>query len=398
MRKLTINGYIAVALLLQISVLLIRLTGMLIYRNFALLFESFHILTDMLVTIVVFAAVKLSNSKYSKRYSYGLFRIEDLVSLAIAVLIVYTAVSLLLNVLSTTPSSNLESGMIQLASVVPLYLSGIVKIVGGRAVNSPSLVSDGYNNYSDVYVGVGVGTGLLVSFATNIGIFYFLAIGIAAIGILYTAFKIGRDSVIGIMDLPKDKKVIPKIADIVKQNKEVTDIKTIKARWAGPVIFVEIVLTMNSKITMEEAHDVADSLEKRVLSEISDIRDVVIHIEPSKNSERVVIVPTSEHDKIDMKTSKSLSYLIVTIKDGARVSSKNVQIPLKDITSEKNAERVLSIARQHLVTDALVLSVGEVLSSLLVVNHIEVWKAKSESVEENLDLLVQNKLSRLRFD
>ncbi len=272
-------------MLLQISVLLIRLAGTFIYGSYALLFESFHILTDILVTATVFAAIRLSNSNYSKKYSYGLFKIEDLVSLAIAAIIAFTAIDLLITLPSENAALSLQSGILELVSVVPLFLSGFVKIIGGGRVNSPSLVSDGHHNYSDVYVGIGVGIGLLVSYFTHVSLFYYIAIGIAAIGIFYTSIKIGRDSVIGIMDLPKDKKVVPKIDEIARGNDQVTDVRSIKVRWAGPVIFVEIVLTVNSKLTIEEAHGVADSIEKGVLNDVSSVKDVVIHIEPSRNSE-----------------------------------------------------------------------------------------------------------------
>ncbi len=380
---------------LQASVLLIRVAGTLIYGNFALLFESFHILTDLLVTIAVYAAIRLSHSKYSKKYSYGLFRIEDLVSLSIAIIIAFTAVDLLRSVPTVNQEYNLQSAAFQLVSIVPLFLSGVVKIIGGRNLNSPSLVSDGYHNYSDVFVGLGVGGGLLISFATKIGLFYYAAIVIAAIGILYTSFKIGKDSVVGIMDLPKDKRVIPKITEIVNENEEVTEVRSIKARWAGPAIFAQIVVTVNSKLTIEEAHDVADSLEKKILNEISDVKDVVIHIEPSRNPERVVIIPISESGKIEEKTSRSHSYLVVAFKEIQKISSKEVKIPQETIGLERNSQKVLLIARQNLVTDAIVLNAGEIFSSLFRVNHIELWKAQSDSVHDNLELLLQNKLEKL---
>ncbi len=395
MGKLTVNGYITIALLLQISVLLIRVIGAVLYGNYALLFESFHILTDLFVTVVVFAAIRLANSRYSNKYSYGLFRVEDLVSLAIAILIGFTAIDLLLSVPSVDLRSNLQSGIIQLISVVPLLFSGIVKIVGGRAVNSPSLVSDGYHNYSDVYVGLGVGAGLLISFATRVAIFYYIAIIIAAIGILYTAFEIGKDSVTSIMDLPKDKKVIPKITEIARTNGEITGVKSIKARWAGPVIFVEIVITVNSKLTIEEAHDVSDSLEQRVLGEIPDVKDVVVHIEPSKDGDRVVIIPVADSGVISPTTSRSLQYLFVTFRNGVRVSSRTEQIEPQDITGDKNAQRVMALAKQNLVTDAIVLNAGEFLSSLMTANHMDVWKTNSDSVEEALELFIHAKLRRL---
>lgn len=392
------NGYVSIALSLQIGVLLIRLLGTIAYNNYALLFESFHILTDILVTVVVFAAIKLSNSKYSRRYSYGLFKIEDLISLAIAAIIAFTAIDLLLSLPPSNVSVHLQSGVLQLISVIPLFLSGIVKVIGGRRVNSPSLVSDGFHNYSDVYVGLGVGIGLIASYATRIGFFYYLAISIAAIGIFYTAVKIGRDSIIGIMDLPKDKKVVPKIEKIARESTQVTGVKSIKARWAGPVIFVEIVLSVNSKLTIEEAHDVADLIEKRVLAEVPGVRDVVIHIEPSRSLERVVILPTSEPGKIDRRTSKSRNYLIVKIREGKTVDSASVPVPTEEIAPERNAQRVLELAKQNMVTDAVVLNAGEILYSLLTVNHIYVWRARSDSVDENIKLLMLDQLNRFLPD
>jgi cation diffusion facilitator family transporter len=373
---------------------LIRLAGTIIFKNFALLFESFHVLTDLMVTAVVFAAIKISSSRFSKRYSYGLYRIEDLVSLFIAVIIAFTAIYLLLSVFSAPPSYSFQSSVIEIISLVPLFLSGIVKIIGGKAVNSPSLASDGYHNYSDVYVGIGVAMGLLLTFVTGSYVFYYAAIIFAATAILYISLKVGKDSVTGIMDLPKDKKVIPRINGIIMGNQEVTEVKSIKARWAGPVIFGEIVLTVNSRLTIEEAHDVSDSLEKKLLKEIPDLRDVVIHIEPSRNPQRVLMVPITENDKIFQQFSKSQRYLIINSSEGRKVNSRIVEIPREDILPEKNAQRLLNIVRENNVTDLLAMNAGEILFSLMSVNHIVIWKAQSESVEDNITLFLENKLAK----
>jgi len=347
-----------------------------------------------MVTAVVFAAIKISSSRFSKRYSYGLYRIEDLVSLFIAVIIASTAIYLLLSVFSALPSYSFQSSIIEIISIVPLFLSGIVKVIGGKALNSPSLASDGYHNYSDVYVGIGVAAGLLLTFVTDSDIFYYAAIMFAAAAILYVSAKVGKDSVTGIMDLPKDKKVIQQINRIVKENRDVTEIKSIKARWAGPAIFVEIVLTVNSRLTIEEAHDVSDSLEKKLLGEIPDLKDVVIHIEPSRNPHRVLMIPLYENGRIFQQFSKSQHYLIIDSNEGIRGNSRIVEVPREDILPEKNAQRLLNIVRENNVTDLLAINTGEILLSLMTVNHIFIWKAKSESVEDNIALFLQNKLPK----
>lgn len=284
--KISLNGYIAIALALQLIVLLIRLLGFMKLKNYALLFESFHVLGDILITAVVLASIKITSSRMSKRYAYGLYRIEDLVSLAIAAIIAFTAIDILVSTITESAIPNLEASMIEFVSIVPLFFSGNVKVIAGKLNKSPSLTADGYHNYSDVYVGVGVGVGLLLNYFTKIAGFYYAAILFAVAAILYAAVIIGRDSVIGIMDLPKDKTTVPKIGKIVERNRKVKDIVSVKARWAGPVIFVELVIRVESKFTIEEAHLVADEVEEEVKREIPYTEDVVIHIEPSEEPRR----------------------------------------------------------------------------------------------------------------
>ncbi|MGC8644787.1 MAG: cation diffusion facilitator family transporter [Thermoplasmata archaeon] len=383
------------SLTLQVSVLAIRFAGSIIFRNYALVFESFHILTDITVTAAVFVGIRIANSRSGMKYSYGLYRIEDLVSLAIALLIVYTALDILVTLPSSRPQSNFQAATVELISLVPLLFSGLVKIRGGKTLRATSLVSDGYHNYSDVYVGMGVTAGLFLSYFTGEIIFYYLAVIIAAGAILYTSFSIGKDSVVGIMDLPKDKNLVPKIREIVTRNKDVWEIKSIKARWAGAVIFVELVVTVNSRLTIEEAHNVANSLEKALLAEIPDLKDVVIHIEPSSSREKVILFPVKGDGTISETFARSTKYKLLKYSGEEMIGSKIIDIPPQEIASEKNALRILEIAKNNEVTDVITFNAGQIVLSVFEVNHIHIWKAKSPSIEENVSLFFMNQLEQL---
>ncbi|MEM3206023.1 MAG: cation diffusion facilitator family transporter [Thermoplasmatales archaeon] len=384
-----------ISLALQISVLAIRLYGAYLFKNYALLFESFHVLTDITVTGAVFAGIKIANSKSGMKYSYGLYRIEDLISLAIAVLIVYTALDLLISLPSSRPMSDLQSSLVEFISLAPLFGSGIVKIRGGRTIHSTSLVSDGIHNYSDVYVGLGVGIGLFLSYITASSYFYYGAVIIAAVAILYTSYSVGKDSITGIMDLPKDKKMIPKIKEIVSENKDVWEIKSIRARWAGAVVFVELVIAVNSRLRIEEAHDVATSIEESLTSRISDIKDVVVHIEPSVSNIHVILVPINDKEEVSDVFARSTRYELFKYVGKELKFSKSIEVSEREVPSEKNAIRVLEIAKDNGVTDVITLNAGQIVRSLFEVNHIYLWRATSRSVEENVSLLLQNQLQRI---
>ncbi|MEM3861869.1 MAG: cation transporter dimerization domain-containing protein, partial [Thermoplasmatales archaeon] len=254
---------------------------------------------------------------------------------------------------------------------------------------------DGIHNYSDVYVGLGVGIGLFLSYITASSYFYYGAVIIAAVAILYTSYSVGKDSITGIMDLPKDKKMIPKIKEIVSENKDVWEIKSIRARWAGAVVFVELVIAVNSRLRIEEAHDVATSIEESLTSRISDIKDVVVHIEPSVSNIHVILVPINDKEEVSDVFARSTRYELFKYVGKELKFSKSIEVSEREVPSEKNALRVLEIAKDNGVTDVITLNAGQIVRSLFEVNHIYLWRATSRSVEENVSLLLQNQLQRI---
>ncbi|MEM0073990.1 MAG: hypothetical protein QXT41_04680, partial [Thermoplasmatales archaeon] len=75
--------------------------------------------------------------------------------------------------------------------------------------------------------------------------------------------------------------------------------------------------------------------------------------------------------------------------------SKSIEVSEREVPSEKNALRVLEIAKDNGVTDVITLNAGQIVRSLFEVNHIYLWRATSRSVEENVSLLLQNQLQRI---
>jgi len=73
--------FIFLALLFQFIVFILRVMASLIWNNYALLIESFHIAIDISITVLVLISLKISRSNLRNRYSYGLYKMEDLISL-----------------------------------------------------------------------------------------------------------------------------------------------------------------------------------------------------------------------------------------------------------------------------------------------------------------------------
>ncbi|MGC8655588.1 MAG: cation diffusion facilitator family transporter [Thermoplasmata archaeon] len=388
--------FIFLALLFQFIVFILRVSASLIWNNYALLIESFHIAIDISITVLVLISLKISRSNLRNRYSYGLYKMEDLISLFIAIIVAYSAFDIIRTSFIHPPTGDLQSSIIQIISLIPLFLAGRMKILSGNLLNSPSLKSDGLHTYTDVYEGLGVAVGLFLNYITNNVIFYYAAITIAALTLFYTSYEIGKDSIISLLDLPKDKSVLKKINELVRENKNIRGIKSTKVRWAGPVIFAEIVLVVNPKLTIEEAHLIADEVEDNVYKKMPEIKDIVIHLEPSIEGMRTVAIPLMD-EKINEKFSRASNYMVYKIDINGQIKKEKLSVS-SAISEKRNAQRIQRILVDNLVTDVIVLKIGEIANALLREKGIRIWKAQNYSPDENIELFLKGELKEVPPD
>jgi len=388
--------FIFLALLFQFIVLILRVIASVIWNNYAIFIESFHIAIDISITFLVLVSLKLSRSSLRKRYSYGLYKIEDLTSLFVAIVVAVSAFDILRSSFFHEPTGDLQSSIIQFISLAPLFLSGRTKIIASKIMNSTSLKSDGLHTYTDVYEGLGVGAGLLLNYISKNIDFYYASIAIAAFTLFYTSYEIGRDSIVSLLDLPKDKNFVLKIEKEIRNNRNVKEIKSIKVRWAGPVIFVEIILVVSSKLTMEEAHVIADNIENNLYNKMPEIKDVVIHLEPSVESIRRIAIP-EDSGKISERFARASEYVIyeADIKNKTKKKLSSVE----SVQSEKkNAQKLMKILMEYSVTDVITVKVGEIAEALLRERNIEIWLAKGNDPLENIDYLLEGELNKINYN
>jgi len=113
--------------------------------NLAVAAEMIHDLVDLVASLAVLAGVKISARK-SRAFPYGLYKVENLVAVGLAVLILFTGyevtkASLLAEPRSTTVNAVILCG-VALSAIIPLVF-GVYEMRVGRRLNSPSLLADG---------------------------------------------------------------------------------------------------------------------------------------------------------------------------------------------------------------------------------------------------------------
>lgn len=374
----------------------IRIFGFMLGDNVALGMEAVHLIVDIAITLFILITLRIISSNFTKKFSYGLFKLEDLISLGLSVLVAITGIELFLSGYSVQSSSNLESGIFQAVSTIPIAIAAGLKIKAGKEIRSPSLQADGKHTYTDFYEGAGVSVGLILAGIFRSDYFFLAAIVIAFIALLLTAYSIGKESILSLLDLPKDRSLNKKITEIASDVHGIREVKEIRLRWAGPVIFVEIVVDMDPRITIDEAHPITEILEEKIKENIDGVYSVTVHVEPIRRERFKILVPVKGKDEkaeLDEKLAKSTYFAIVEADGNKKVNF--VENPFRE-KGELAGLDFKEFLMKMGITDIICENVGEITFGLMLAYGIYCWHSGPGTLDEIISKFMNGKLEKLK--
>lgn len=257
----------------------------------SILSEAIHSAIDLLAALLAYFAVKSSSEPADREHAYGHGKFENISGFLEAILIfgaagwiIYEAVKKFMN-----PG---EIRLIGLGIFVMAF-SSIVNFLVSRklfkvaeASDSIAIKADAWHLRTDVWTSVGVMAGLFIIWLCSVVSprcnLYWLDPVIAclvALMIIKAAYDLTQQSVNDLLDASLPEKELEKIAGIIKTHEAVISFKNLKTRKSGAIRFIDFDLLVDGKISIENAHSVADSIAGRIESEMKQAK-VMIHIEP----------------------------------------------------------------------------------------------------------------------
>jgi len=393
-RKIMVNSLILVSISM-----IIRFLGFIFTDNYAILIETIHMGIDVVITTLILIALRIIYSKFSHRFSFGLYKLEDLISLFLGLFIIYSGIEIIIYGISSIPFDSLYASIVQIFSIIPLIFAGGIKYRFGKMNNSPSIMSDGMHTFTDVFEGTGVALGLLINYFTGSIISYYFSIVLAGIALFIASIEIIKNSILDLMDLPRDRNVLKSIENVIESFSEVKKLTGLYVRWAGSVIFIEIIVEMDPSLTIEEAHPITEKIEKKIKDEINNVISVVTHVEPSKRKNFRLIVPVKEKDinsEIHEKFSKSPYFAIVDISNGSYTVNfieNDLNIDEKSLVGVKVIKNLLKYG----ITDIITINIGEIVFGLLSIHKINCWKTDGGTLKENINRFLEGKIEKYVF-
>ncbi len=272
--------------------------------------EAVHSLSDSFASVIAFITIKLSDKK-TKRFPYGLYKLENIGSIIIAFFLLLTAYEMIRRAISKEVVVKEEYLGLGLGVVVFSLLSSLtlsfLERRAGKRLNSPTLIADSYHTLTDAF-----GSSLVLMSLLGVYMGYqldrYFALGVAML-ISYTAFSILWKEVSVLLDVSADEKTLDKIRQVLLSFPEVKEIKGLFVRSSGGKLFADLVLALEGRDFIR-MHQLVDHIEERLKEEIKELDMVFIHYEPVDGEDLRVGVLVDEKGNISQKFERARELLI----------------------------------------------------------------------------------------
>ena len=275
-----------------VSVALVALTVALaaVSHSLALVATAVDCIVDVVAALVLWLGLRLSERK-TAAFPYGLYKIENLLQVAVALLIFVAAYEIARQAFATgrqTPSINglVIAGVV--VTIVTTWAYGWYAMRLGKRVSSPALVADGKHRQMDV---LSTSLALVAVISTSAG---FNIDRAAAVVILAFAVYAGWGLLVAgmkvLLDASVDAGTLTQIRHLLESEPLVSQVDSLAARSAGRYLFLEATLRLRTD-DLAKAHAASERLEAQIREAIPAMERVSLHIEPRRREILHVAVP-----------------------------------------------------------------------------------------------------------
>jgi len=252
--------------------------------------DGIEALLDVFTVVLVYAGSRYWTRPPDDTHPFGHGRMETLVAAAIGVSLVGAAVGIGWNSLATlrvqhaTPPSWIAAAA-AVVSIIGKELLFRWTLEVGRRIKSIAVIATAWHYRSDAFSSVPVvvavtGAILLPSwtFLDHLGAV------VVSMFILHAAFKITWPSLKVLIDAGAPAELRRRISDIACASPQVLQVHGIRTRYIGTNIQADLHIIVDGGLTVRAGHDIAKEVEARLIHEIEEVVDVVVHVEPPEEA------------------------------------------------------------------------------------------------------------------
>jgi cation diffusion facilitator family transporter len=285
-RKKEIRKVLIITLALNFAVSGAKISYGYLTNSVGIMSDGFHSIFDGVSNIMGLIGIRISSHPPDRQHPYGHRKYETVFTIFVGVMMVLTCIEIFKNVYSSfggmqTAVVTTESFIIMIVTLGINIFVSTYETRMGKELSSEFLLADSKHTRSDIYVTVGVIVSLVM---IRLGFPEADPIAGIIVGIVVarTGFMIIRDSTEALVDRScSDTSAIKHIVTTVNGVKGCHEIRS---RGTNGCVFVDIHVLVEPSLSVAEGHIIADRVEEKIKQELSEVVDVVVHIEPDRET------------------------------------------------------------------------------------------------------------------
>ncbi|MFA7289342.1 MAG: cation diffusion facilitator family transporter, partial [Melioribacteraceae bacterium] len=249
-----------ISLFIGIGMFVFKMTAYLITGSNAIFSDAAESVVHVVATSMALYSIYLSSQPADESHLYGHGKIEYLSAgvegfliLTAAIAIIYSSTVSLINGVKIE-KIDIGAYIIAGAGIINLFL-GYYLIAKGKKTKSLILTADGKHVLTDSFTSIGVVVGLVVVLFTGYQIIDPIFAIVVALNILYTGYKLMRESIGGIMNEtdPETLKIILDTLNRIKKNYWM-DIHHLRFWKSAETLFLDFHMILPYYFSIKESH------------------------------------------------------------------------------------------------------------------------------------------------
>ncbi|MEW6003103.1 MAG: cation diffusion facilitator family transporter [Nitrospirota bacterium] len=253
-----------------------------ITNSIAMTSDGFHSFFDGISNVLGLFGIWIASRPPDKEHPYGHKKYETLFTVVIGLMIFATCFQILKKVyLSFTDHQ--KAIVTDVSFLIMLLTMGINIFVmlyesrKGKQLGSEFLVADAMHTKSDIFASTSVIISLVF---TRMG--YYLADAIVGIIITFFIARIGYEILKEASNILVDTVCIDTsaIEFLLNRIEGVKGCHGIRTRGSPKLIYLDLHVLVDSRLSTEKAHRIADTIEREIKREFPAVVDIIVHIEP----------------------------------------------------------------------------------------------------------------------
>ena len=259
--------------------------------SYAVIADGIDSVSDIVSSLVVLIAARIIARPPNIKFPYGYKKADTVATKVLSFILFFAGAQLAYSTIrilitgEVMEAPGLLAIWVTLISIAGKLFLALMLFRTGKKVESTMLIANARNMRNDILLSVSVLAGLLFTYILDMPLIDRIVAFLISLFIMYEGFRIFMKSNIDLMDGIDNIDVYNKLFESVHSVRGAQNPHRVRARKIGHYYMINLDIEVDPDLSVKAAHDIAKMVENSIKSNLRNIYDVMVHVEPLGNLE-----------------------------------------------------------------------------------------------------------------